>query len=146
MILARLKTFAAMSGKSAIEPHYNLPQTQLPNALNAEAIAEWERKKETIRNRMEVFEPIAYSFSQRILRCARFLFELPNLMVEGDRTEEIQEIIDITPAFDEKMDVSQLITYNATSMRIFIWALKLQDTTSQFINKDIYTDLNLTDR
>ena len=43
------------------------------------------------------------------------------------------------------MDSSYFITYDATSMMIFVRALKLQDAILQFIHEYIYSDINLTE-
>ena len=60
--------------------------------------------------------------------------------------QKSQEIINIAPESYEAMGVPQSITRDATSMKICIRALKLQYTTSQLINEDIYTELGYTDR
>ena len=141
-----MRLLACMSGDKSIESHDYLSLTLPQTSANPQAMIACERKKDIIRYHMEVFAPQAHCFSQRIFRCARLLLQIPNLMVEGNRTQEIQEIIDHAPDSDETMDVTQIITYDATSMMIFIRALKLQDITLRFINKDIYADLTLTDR
>ena len=59
---------------------------------------------------------------------------------------EIQEVIDIAPDSDETIDVPQLIIYDDMSILISIRALKLEYTTSELINEDLYPDLSLIDR
>ena len=135
-----------MSEETPTDTHKNPLQAEAPVSETLEAMDSWERKKSSILSSMEMLQPQADILAQRSFGCARLLLQLQNLMVDEDRIQEIQKITYIAPDSDETMDFPHFITYDAISMMIFVRALKLQDTTSRFINEDIYSDLNLTDR
>ena len=76
-----------------------------------------------------MLKPQADVLAQRIFSFARLLLRFPNLMVDEDPVQEIQENIDIAPDSNKTMKFPHFITYDATPMMIFVCALKLQDTT-----------------